>query len=215
MSEQEKAVQNRQGGNAKLVGNIDTRLGDSRKCWLTDGDTTVCGVYGPGTSLEITANWQQPFEGMTPGNALGAVGDMTQVMTGKTMVSTLNSQQVWNGNSPTQLTVEMQFYALQDPNLEVMLPLKTLESFIAPDISSSFGPAREIAKALTLNIGRVAVYQYLVLNSVSIPFDKETDTQGRFVRCTVNLTLSTMTMLSKAMLKQGLGIIATEQRKNS
>ena len=54
-------------GQAKCVGNIDTRLHTSRKVWLSDGETTVVGVYGPGTSMEVTAAYKQPFEELTPG----------------------------------------------------------------------------------------------------------------------------------------------------
>lgn len=194
---------------ATIIGNIDKRLHDSRKVWISDGETTIAGVYGPGTNLEVTANWKQPFEDMTPGKAVKSLGDFLQMKTGMTLVTALNSQQTWDSNSPTQLTVELQLYALKDPDLEVMQPLAALENFIAPDIDLFIGGVGEIAKALQVNIGRMAIYQYLVLNSISIPFDKETDSQGRFVRCTVNLQLSTLTMITKDMLKKGIGGITT------
>lgn len=189
------------GGEASLIGNIDTRLHDSRKCWISDGDTTICGVYGPGTSLEITSNWSMPFEDLTPGSAFKVGSSVLQAISGETMVKALNTKQVWQGNQPTQFNVELQLYALQDPDIEVMQPLHALETFIAPDVDMYLGGAGKIAKDLQLDIGRMCIYQPLVLNSVSIPFDKETDTQGRFVRCTVNLALSTATMVTKAMLK--------------
>lgn len=184
---------------------MDRRLHDSRKCWISDGDTTICGVYGPGTSLEITANWKQPFEEMTPGAALKNLAAAGQAATGMTLVKAINSRQTWDSNSPTQLSVELQLYALQDPDLEVMQPLAALENFIAPDVDGFLGGFGQIAKALQLNIGRMAIYQFLVLNSISVPFDKETDSKGRFVRCSVNLALSTMTMVTKDMLKKGYG----------
>lgn len=191
---------------AKLIGNSDVRLHDSRKVWISDGNTTICGVYGPGTSLEITANWQQPFEDMTPGKVLKTLGATLQAATSDTMVKAINSRQTWDSNSPSQLTVELQLYALRDPDIEVMQPLAALENFIAPDIKEFIGGPGKIAKALQVDIGRMAIYQMLVLNSVSIPFDKETDSRGRFVRCTVNLALSTLTMVTKEMLKKGYGI---------
>ena len=191
---------------ARIIGNTDRRLHDSRKVWISDGDTTIAGVYGPGTNIEITANWKQPFEDMTPGKALKTLGDIAQVVTDKTLVKTINSRQTWDSNSPTQITVELQLYALEDPDLEVMQPLAALENFIAPDIDDFVGGVGELAKALQVDIGRMAIYQMLVLNSVSIPFDKETDSQGRFVRCTVNLQFSTLMMITKDRLKKGWGI---------
>jgi len=210
---EDRQIQNQQlAGNARLIGNTDKRLSDSRKCWLSDGETTVCAVYGPGTSMEITANWQQPFEAMTPGRVLpeGLAGGL-QAMTGETLVKAVNTRQTWVNNSPTQFNVEMQFYALQDPDKEVMQPLHALEMFIAPDVEYFLGGSGQIAKALQLDIGRQVIYQFLVLNSISIPFDKETDSRGRFVRCTVNLSLSTLTMITKDMLKKGYGIKTSQQ----
>lgn len=204
MADKDREIKN-QEEKTRYIGNSDSRLHFSRKCWLTDGTTTIAGVYGPGTSLEITSNWTMPFETMTPGQNMQTAGGLIQSRTGLTMVKTLNTQQVWQGNSPTQFNLELQLYALHDPDLEVMQPLRALEDFIAPDVDDFSLALGSIAKALQLNIGRMSLYQFLVLNSVSIPFDKETDLKGRFVRCTVNLALSTMTMISKDMLKKGYG----------
>lgn len=204
MADEDREIKGQQDKEAKLIGNSDKRLHDSRKVWISDGDTTICGVYGPGTSMEISSNCSQPFEDMTPGSAMKTAGAGLQAATGKTMVKALNTRQVWQGNAPTQFNVELQLYALQDPDIEVMQPLTALESFIAPDVDRFWGVG-EIAKALQIDIGRMNIYQFLVLNSVSIPFDKETDLKGRFVRCTVNLALSTMTMITKDMLKKGYG----------
>lgn len=214
MANEEKSVKNQQSGSVKQVGNADNRLHASRKVWLSDGNICVCGAYGPGTNVEITANWTQPFENMQASSVMPTVSDITQYLSGKTMVTTLSTQQIWQNNSPTQITIELMLYALRDPDMEVMRPLSTLEDFIAPDANTCFGKPREVKKALTLNMGRRHIYNPVVLNSVSVPFDKETDTQGRFVRCTVNLTLSTMTMISKEMLKQGIGLDGST-RKNS
>lgn len=202
MADEDREIKSQQDKEAKLIGNSDKRLHDSRKVWISDGNTTICGVYGPGTSMEISSNWSQPFDDLTPGTAFKLSSSAIQSMTGLTMVKTLNTQQVWQGNQPTQFNLELQLYALQDPDLEVMQPLSALEDFIAPDVNWFWGIG-QIAKSLQVNIGRMVIYQPLVLNSVSIPFDKETDLKGRFVRCTVNLTLSTATMISKDMLKKG------------
>ncbi len=43
----------------------------------------------------------------------------------------------------------------------------------------------------------------MVINSISLPFDKEVDSAGNFVRATVNLQLSTLTMVDRQMLNSG------------
>ncbi len=192
-------------GQASCIGNIDTRLHTSRKAWLSDGETTVCGVYGPGTSMEIVATYNQPFEELTPSAITGnVIAGAAQVVSNKTMVSAMNTRLVWEKNDPTKFNLELQLYALKDTEKEVMEPLRALENFIAPDAAAFIGVGN-IAKPLTLSIGRKIIYNYLVLESISIPFDKETDSKGNFVRATVNLTLSTITMVTKAMLKAGYG----------
>lgn len=195
------------GGGASVLGNTDKRLSDARKIWIADDQTTIVGAYGPGTSMEITANWMSPFEAATLGNTpLRTGAAFIQTVTGMSLVTTLNTRQAWEGNEPTRFNVELMLYALRDPDLEVMQPLRALEYMIAPDVNDFWGVGGKIAKALQLNVANRIIYQYLVLENISAPFDKEMDSQGRFVRCTVNLTLSTLTMVSKQMLKKGYGV---------
>lgn len=195
------------GGGASVIGNTDKRLSDARKIWIADDQTTIVGAYGPGTSMEITANWMSPFEAATLGNTpLRTGAAFIQTVTGMSLITTLNTRQAWEGNEPTRFNVELMLYALRDPDLEVMQPLRALEYMIAPDVNDFWGVGGKIAKALQLNVANRIIYQYLVLENISAPFDKEMDSQGRFVRCTVNLTLSTLTMVSKQMLKKGYGV---------
>lgn len=157
--------------------------------------------------MEITANWMSPFEAATLGNTpLRTGAAFIQTVTGMSLITTLNTRQAWEGNEPTRFNVELMLYALRDPDLEVMQPLRALEYMIAPDVNDFWGVGGKIAKALQLNVANRIIYQYLVLENLSAPFDKEMDSQGRFVRCTVNLTLSTLTMVSKQMLKKGYGV---------
>lgn len=187
------------------VGNADTGISDFRKVWIASPDVTVCGVYGPGTSQEITANWESPMESATLGNVAGAaLGGVAQTG-GMTTMTTFNTTQVWQSNRPTAFTVELKLYALSNPDAEVMQALSALEYMIAPDIGEFTGG--RIADHVQLNIGRMIIYQNLVVDAVSIPFDKEVDSKGRFVRCTVNVQLSTSTMISRAMLKASDGVV--------
>ena len=131
-------------------------------------------------------------------------GSALQAITGKTMITDVNTRNVWERNEPTEFTLEMQFYALRDPDKEVMQPLHVLENFIAPDTQAFFGVGN-ISKPLQLCIGRFCIYQFLVLKNMSLPFDKETDMKKRFVRATVTLDLATIAMISKDALKSGNG----------
>jgi len=183
------------------VGNNDKRVSQYLKTWITgaDSDTgkglAVCGVTGPGTSKEVTANWQSPFEGESIGNKFQFIGGLTQTFTDATMIKTLNSRQVWNGNQPTKFNVELQFYALEDVQKEVMLPLYSLEKMIAPEVSNTelFG---RIPGVVQLCIGRKMIYNNCVIESMSQPYDKEVWKGGGWIRCTVTLQISTVAMLN-------------------
>lgn len=191
----------------QVIGNRDTRLSQFRKCWISGGEVTIVGAWGAGTSKEITANWNSPFEGESIGNKIPMAGGVAQAVTDMTSVSTLNSRQTWEGNRPTSFTVELKLYALEDPDVEVMQPIRALETMMAPDVSSgvlSFGG--RLPDRICLNIGSKIIYTDLVIDSLSQPFDKEIDSQGRFVRVTLNLQLSTLTMVSKDMLRKGYGL---------
>lgn len=188
------------------IGNTDKRLSDACKVWITDGTTTIVGVYGRGTTMDTNANWTMPFTEMSLGNVFPKAGAVAQAMTQETMMKTMNTKKVWQYNEPTRFNLELVLYALRDADLEVMQPLHALELFIAPDVGEFLSGTGRLAKALQINFGNKIIYQYLILESFTAPLEKEVDSNGNFVRATVNLTLTTATMVSKAMLKQGYGV---------
>lgn len=194
---------------AGAIGNNDPRVSDFRKCWLQGMDgATICGIYGPGTSREITANWIQPFLGESIGGHIPAAGGgYAQTMTGMTMLSSFNTKQTWEANQPTAFTLELILYALEDASAEVMLPLQMLEKWIAPESMTLAGlfsaETGRIPSLVLLNIGTKVIYKDCVINSMSLPFDKEVDSKGNFVRATVSLQLSTLTMVDRQMLGAG------------
>lgn len=179
------------------LGNNDPRVSEYLKTWIqaSEGDT-VCGVTGPGTSKEVMANWTSPFEGESIGNKFEKIGGLVQSTTDQTLITTLNSRQVWNGNQPTKFNLELKFYALEDVAKEVMEPIRALEVMIAPDTAQFVGSGR-VPGAVTICVGRKVIYKDCVLESMSQPYDKEVYRGGGWIRCTVNLQVSTIAMLNK------------------
>lgn len=98
---QEKVKDSPQGESSSppLVGNTDTRISNHRKCWIYSPDVTVCGIYGPGTSQEIVANWSSPFENSTLGEMSQKVGGLIQAEKQMTSVTRFNTQQIWDNIS--------------------------------------------------------------------------------------------------------------------
>jgi len=55
----------------KAVGNNDPAASPYLKTWISQGNVLwFVGVTGEGTSKEIQANWDSPFEGNPPGQKL-------------------------------------------------------------------------------------------------------------------------------------------------
>lgn len=193
------------------IGILDPRFSPHRKCWLSDGKKTIVGVYGRGTSQEITEVWNSPYQNASLESATPQATAAYQIFTGgKTFVKDMNSARTWSGNEPTNVTLELMLYAVKDAAAEVMLPLRTLEEFAAPDTSAFIGLSGKATSILSLDIGRRIIYPSLCMTNISMPFDKEVDSKGNFVRCTVNITFTTPVALSQNLLKQGYGIKITQ-----
>jgi len=194
----------------KAVGNNDPAVSPYLKTWISQGGVLVCGVTGEGTSKEIQANWESPFEGESAGSKIGAVtGGVAQVVTGRTTITTFQSRQVWGGNRPTQFNLVLQFYALSDPQTEVMDALVELEKMASPQLndmapvgfSRNGATTGRIPGTVMINIGRNAIYPDCVIESISVPLDKEVDKNGLFIRAEVNLSIQTMQMINRSEIR--------------
>jgi len=117
-------------------GNAETKFAgtDNLISIIGEGDT-VCGVIGEGTSKEIVANWESPFEDSSLGGMFKKVGGAVQKITDMTSLTTLSSVQTWAGNEPYLFDLVMKLYALADPWEEVEGAILALEKMMAPDIN--------------------------------------------------------------------------------
>ena len=69
------------------IGILDPRVSPHRKCWLSDGKKTIVGVYGRGTSQEITEVWNSPYQNASLESATPQATAAYQIFTGgKTFV---------------------------------------------------------------------------------------------------------------------------------
>ncbi|GAB6036972.1 hypothetical protein JCM15519_15310 [Fundidesulfovibrio butyratiphilus] len=186
-------------------GNRDPRVSERLKAWITGAGEAVCGVIGPGTTEDLTANWISPFEGDSLGDKLQKVGGFIQGETGKTSKTTLNSRQVWQGNQPYKFQLELKLYALQDPETEVMQAIRTLKRLASPNANSAvpvFGAdgfnVGDTPTVVQLCMRGTMIYKDCVIENLSIPYDKEIGKDGKWIRSTINMQISTIAMLSKS-----------------
>ncbi len=190
--------------NSGTVGNNDPAVSPYLKTWISQEGVTVCGVTGEGTSKEIQANWDSPFEGENIGSKMEKTGGVVQVFSEITAKTTLGSTQIWNGNRPTQFNLVLSFYALSNPETEVRQALIELEKMASPEVNNA-SPGGRIPGRVVINIGRKAIYPVCVIESISVPLDKEIDSQGRLIRCDVTLQVATLQMQNKSEISSRYG----------
>lgn len=212
---------------AIICGNADEAVSPHLKVWIKQGNVWVVGLIGPGTSRQMQANWNSPFEQSNVGSMFEKTAGLAQVVTGKTTITTLSSTQVWEGNRPHSFNLVLIFYALRDAWREVMQPLISLEEMMAPEVSAgeqkeigttwesvkiatsellaSVKPGGGIPLPVMLNIGRRSIIDNCVIENMQAPLDKERTKEGYLVRAEVTLSIATKTMLNKASIRATWG----------
>ncbi len=141
-----------------------------------EGDTYVCGPLTE-SNLEISLNWQSPFESAGAESKAPALASMlqsgmlqplvdavmpdgskkdeaTEVLKnfyGKTGITKLNSTQVFSGMPPVKIQISMLLRAWSDPKNEVEAPFNQLVEWGLPEEladSSIIGNVIDAAKSL-------------------------------------------------------------------
>lgn len=198
----------------EVYGVSDQSINSALKAWVRQDATGigVCGLIGPGTSRTLQANWNSPFEGASVGSSfMDKVMNVGQAFTGKSSTSTFNSIQNWEGNRPLTFNLVLQFFALSDPNKEVMMPLEVLEQMASPQVNNNMtgidvrklnegigATLGQIPYTVSICIGGKMTIQNCVIENVSTPLDKERDKWGNLIRAEVNLSIQTKQMLNRS-----------------
>ena len=195
-----------------VVGLQDKSISNYLKAWIQQDDTCVVGLIGPGTSRQLQANWNSPFEQSSVGSAFEKTAGLFQIVTGQTSKTTLNSTQIWEGNRPLLFNLVLMFYALSDPLQEVMLPLQELEKMASPEVNKvspinllndrTFG---RMPAPVSLNIGRTTIITDCVIESISTPLDKERNSDGLLIRAETTLSIQTKSMLNQSEIAKTWG----------
>lgn len=219
-AEEQKAAQGK-AGRLQVYGNADAKVSPYLKAWVAQPDeenkisTCIVGLIGPGTTRSLQANWNSPFEQSNLGGMFEKTGGLLQATTGKTSVTTLSSTQIWEGNRPNTFNLTLSFYAIKDALREVMEPLRELEKMMGPNIEAgkesdgtvmeflaSSMPGGRIPLPVILNIGRRMLIPNCVIESMSVPLDKERTKKGYLVRAEATLSISTKVMLNRENIGQ-------------
>jgi hypothetical protein len=202
---------------SNYVGTRDNNLSPYLHAWIKQGTDCVVGVIGEGTSKELTPQWKSPFADSGLAARYSKFEGLLQVFSGMlseagagaaTTVSTLNSRLTWEG-SETALALVLRLYALNDPKKEVMEALKTLEKMASPELSANQATATALQGrtpgAVTVNIGRLAIYTDCVIAGITMPLDKEKNKDGYLIRADVNIQLKPVEIINKSKIESIYG----------
>lgn len=151
-------------------------------------------------------------------SAVGQSRDKTNAMLsqfeGRTGITKLNSQQVFNGMQPVKINATLLFRAWRDPMAEVEKPLAQLMEWMLPQELSKDGSV--IARAAETARGNMStvdmlmpskapvpvsvkyksrLFREMVIEATTIPLDSPIDAQGHFVQLSLPVTICSMTAI--------------------
>lgn len=187
------------------VGTNDPSISDHLKAFIQREDgPMVAGIIGEGSSRELTALWESPFENDTPGSQFAKAGGLIQAQTGRTSKSTLNTTQVWSGTTPHNFTIVLELYAVADPRGEVQEAVVELEKCAAPEMGKAT-PGGRIPPTVSLNAGKQIIYPECVITSVSRDLDGPISHDGYPLRGSVTVQLQTQTTVNQSDIADTFG----------
>lgn len=189
----------------EMIGNEDVGVHESLKIWFKGAEFTVCSLIGDGSTMSIDGRWESPFEQDTIGSYFGRSGGLLQHEKGITSRTTLNSAQVWEGNSPVQLNLLLHFYTLQSARKEVEDPIKALYEMISPEVNENIpiGTSTVLGQApsyVTINASRKFIWDKMIITSVEAPMDTRRDSNGDRLNAIVNVTAKSSRMIDRRQI---------------
>ncbi|MCV6588712.1 MAG: hypothetical protein OIF57_06745 [Marinobacterium sp.] len=186
------------------VGISDPGVSQHLLAYIQGPPGTVVGLIGEGSSRQLTANWESPFEQDSAGSSFERMGGLIQTATGATSKGTLQSTQVWNGNQPHTFTLVLEFYAWADADVEVKQAIIMLEQMASPEVNfaTPFGRAPQL---VSLQSGRMIMYPECHIEITETSIDGPKDSAGNPLRATVNLTIETKAMLNASDIQNTFG----------
>lgn len=195
------------------VGTNDPSISDHLKAYLQqEGGPMVVGIIGEGSSRELTALWESPFENDTPGSMFARMGGLIQagafqgvgVEGGSTSKSGLNTTQVWSGTTPHNFNLVLELYAVSDAYTAVQAAVIELEKMAAPELNEKT-PGGRIPLPVSLRVGKQIIYPECVVTSVSRDLDGPISRDGYPLRGSVTLQLQTQTTINQSEIAGTFG----------
>jgi hypothetical protein len=96
----------------------------------------IRGLLQHDIDIKTTAQWS-PLSAANFASKFAT--EVTQLVSGRTLITKWGSRQVWMGTSPLDFTINLRFEAINDPESEVLEPCRELQRMILPYTSGKHG----------------------------------------------------------------------------
>lgn len=174
------------------------------KVYFTSDTDMVVGYLGQGSSANLAAQWESPFENSSVGGVLGAISQYgqklaggAQVLTDMTTKTAFESRLVWAGQMPPEFTIIVDLMATVNAEIEVNAAISTLLQMASPQLNN-FSPLGRPPATVTLDIGRRLKLMDVVIKDVSYELDAPRTIDGFYTHNKVTLQCSGNDMVNKS-----------------
>ncbi|CAH0543046.1 hypothetical protein [Vibrio marisflavi] len=192
----------------------DDGISRSLKCTITqeiNGATiTVVGYMSEECQLSLRSMWESPFAGDSVGNAgqIDKLASVMQTQSDKTSKTQMNSDQVWEGIEPPEVSVTLKFVAYTNARIEVDLPIEYLNQMASPELLNAtpvgmsdggVSVGGRIPDAATFDLGRKFKAK-MRISDVSFNVNAPKTQDGHYAYNTVSLTVAPKSMINKSQI---------------
>jgi len=130
-----------------------------------------------------------------PGAALPGI----TAITGQTALSQTLSTQVFQGSSPMDITLDFAFIAVDDSEMDVILPAKTIMSWVMPEnnnalLKTNYNKLTNTYASISNNY--LDIDRWLIATNCTANFSNTLTDDGQPIRCDMSLTFKTKMLVT-------------------
>ncbi len=170
-------------------------------------------------NIKTTANWSP----LTASSfAPKMVAEAVLLATGRSLVTKWGSRQIWTGTSPLDFTLNLRFEAVNDPEKEVLAPIRELQRMILPytrgkhgdkmlmlppgplatgGIRKFFGLSQDEGEIISVRIGKLLRMNKVIIREIDKTIMNRWEEGGNPISATVAIHFQTYEIMTKNSLE--------------
>lgn len=182
----------------------------------------IRGLLQDNIDIKTTAQWS-PLSAASFTSKIAT--EITQLVSGRALITKWGSRQVWMGTSPLDFTINLRFEAINDSASEVLEPCRELQRMILPYTTGKYGdkwlmlpPGPLIAgktlgevigasakgEIITVRIGKLLKMSRVIIRDINITFMNRFEEGGNPISANAAIHFQTFEVLTKNSLEKEL-----------